>query len=192
MTYNRLVIYILVCLVTFLSCKTDKKPQNTSEYNIISIDEDDFDDSKDISKIIKEIEFIQLETVKESQIGVIDLIKEYKDYYYILDRKISKSLFIFDNNGCFIKRISNAGKGPYEFTKPYFFTIDKFSNQIIICATEEHKIIKYSLLGDFEEEITLDMAPFCIEVLNESKYIVKFSGIENQVRLINKQGKQLK
>jgi len=187
----RLTICILACSLSFWACNTDNKSQKTSEYRIISIDEKNFAKEKDFSRIIKNIDLITLETVKESQIGRINNIKEYKGYYYILDNDISKSLFIFDKNGRFVKRIHNIGKGPHEYTQLYFFSIDNYSNQLILCAG--YKILKYSLLGDFEEEIMLnDIPPVTLEVLDESKYIIRTGGVKDQICLINKQGKLLK
>jgi len=179
------------CFLFFCSCNSDNKPQIASDYRIITVDEEDFDRQKDFSRVFKGIDIIPLETIKESLIGGISSIKEYKGHYYILDRNISKSLTIFDKNGRFVKRICNIGKGPQEYIDLSFFCIDEYEDQLILCDGTLHKVLKYNLLGDFEEELVLESAPRALEVLSESKYIVRYAGPEDRICTFTKDGELL-
>lgn len=187
------LLFIIAISFAIHSCSSGSKNNASTDYQVITIDKSVFDKQKDYSRIIKNIDLIALETVKESIIGRIDNIKEYKDHYYIFDRHISKSLFVFNKNGRFVKRIHDIGKGPHEYTRLYSFSIDNYSNQIIICAGWPAKILKYNLFGEFEEEVIISERGIdALEVFDESKYIVKYPGEKEQIFLINKQGKALK
>ena len=65
---------------------------------------------------------IQLETRPECLVGEIDKIFFYKDRLYVLDRRVGKSVFVFDLKGKWISTIARTGHGPGEYiniTNPF-------------------------------------------------------------------------
>ena len=192
---TNLIIEYFYCFVAigfflcFSSCKCYNKPQTASNYRVITVDEKDFDRQKDFSRIFKSIDLIPLETKKESLIGRVSLIKEYKDHYYVLDKDISLSLTIFDKRGQFVKQICSRGRGPQEYIDLNFFSIDEYEDQLILCDHTLNKLLKYSLHGDFEEEVYLECVPIALEVLDESKYILRYDGPGDRIGTFTKDGK---
>jgi len=132
---NLLLIIILTiyCLINFNSCKTDKKG-----YETISLDLKSGID--DVNFKIKSI--IKLETSDSSLIGRITKIVYFKDRFFILDRDISKTLFIFDKSGKFIAK-TKRGRGPNECINPLDFRIDSINNRIQLWDQANFKMMEY-------------------------------------------------
>ena len=95
--------------------------------------------------ILEGVELIPLETNEDYLIGEIDKIQIYNGFYFILDKRSAKSLFVFDENGKFKYSIKSQGKGPLEFIRPYDFTIDFDSNQLIIFDGKLSKLVFYEI-----------------------------------------------
>lgn len=95
--------------------------------------------------ILEGVELIPLETNEDYLIGEIDKIQIYNGFYFILDKRSAKSLFVFDENGKFKYSIKSQGKGPLEFIRPYDFTIDFDSNQLVIFDGKLSKLVFYEI-----------------------------------------------
>lgn len=106
-----------------------------------------------LSDIAEEIRYVKLETSPESLIGKIDKFIIYKKRIYIMDEMRGGSLYCFDINGKFIFRIEKTGKGPGEYLALHNFTIDTFENQITIVDQLSSKLLRYSLDGEYIDEI---------------------------------------
>lgn len=115
-------------------------------------------ESIDMSEIIDSVKLTRLETSEDCLIGHIDKIVFNGSYYYILDKNIRKILLIFDNNGNFIKKVGDIGKGPGEYLAPTDFIVN--NSEIILIDGIGHKMIYYNILGEYQKSVNL-------------KYIVK-------------------
>lgn len=120
-----LAVFYLVCVLLFISCKN-----NTTLNNFETIDVDPN------LKVDKKCEFeidtiIHLQTSEESLIGDIMKVEFYAGHFYILDKNISRTVYVFDKNGGFINK-TIIGKGPGEINQPSGFEIDRVKNQIIV------------------------------------------------------------
>ena len=100
--------FILTCLLLASSCKTTNYKRTESEYPTITISEDDFDKNKDFARVFEGINLIPLETTRESIIGSVHSIKEYKGRYYVLDKDVGNSIIIFEKDGRFVNKISDG------------------------------------------------------------------------------------
>jgi hypothetical protein len=67
------------------------------------------------SSIFKNVQTIILEAGKDCLIGSLDELQIFDGRIYILDKHIAKSLFVFDMEGRFIRKIGSLGRGPGEF-----------------------------------------------------------------------------
>jgi len=101
------------------------------------------------SDIIEEVRYIPLETTSESLIGAYTNIIVHNDRIFILDWIISESLFIFDLNGKFLKKLGQKGGGPEEFGQVSGFSISKENNYIILYDNWKRRMMYYDLNGDF-------------------------------------------
>ncbi len=90
---------------------------------------------------------IQLETRPECLIGEIYKIFFYKNRLYILDRSVSKSVFVFDLNGKWISTIARVGHGPGEYINITDMFIDPLRETLNLVAFANRKIMSFSLDG---------------------------------------------
>ena len=86
---------------------------------------------------------IVLETTPESTIGTIDKLIVRENNIYILDKEITKYLFVFSIEVKFLYKINRAGRGPGNIY-PYDFSIDNSKNEILIWDIDQKKILFYN------------------------------------------------
>ncbi len=142
-------------LLTNCNTRNSDRTNNSETKNDfieINIDELDLKDSVLFSTFFSGVKVIPLETNKNCLIGRIEDIVIENDTLYVLDRLNAKSLFVFDFEGNFIRKIGNTGKGPGEYVRPQSFTVDTKNNQIHI-VDNGNKILTYTLNGKFIKEV---------------------------------------
>jgi len=177
----------LVLLLLLISCK-NHEIQKQEKFRTIEYNKDFFDYSRDYSKVVKHLDLIPLETNANCLIGEITQIIEKNGFYYIFDRHMSQTLFIFDSVGNFINKISEKGKGPRETVRPMFMAMDDYKNELVLCSNAPPKILVYDAYGIFKREITVPWPINAIEVLDSGSYVVRNNGQEKQICIIDKQG----
>ncbi|TSA35987.1 MAG: 6-bladed beta-propeller [Porphyromonadaceae bacterium] len=180
-----------VLLLLLTSCK-DHEIQKPGKTRTIEYNKDFYDYSCDYSKVVKHLDLIPLETNANCLIGEITQIIEKNSLYYIFDRSISQTLFIFDSVGNFVNKIHEKGKGPRETVKPMFMAMDEYTNELVLCSNTPPKVLVYDALGIFKREIHVSRPLNAIEVLDSGSYVVRNNGQENQICIIDKQGNNIK
>lgn len=137
----------------------------------INIDNLDYDNTVFYSDIFKSFKLITLETNENCLIGQINKIELFNDTIFVLDKNIGKSLYEFDANGNFIRKIGKLGRGPGKYLAPISFAIDRDIRRIKIL--DNQKVLIYSMTGEFQKEIhlTYDDSPRYIESLNGITYL---------------------
>lgn len=111
MKKSLLFVMILICLVACKNIVTYNK-KSTITINIDSIPHHNYSDSI----YVKNLEKIPLQTDRNCLIGNIDKLEVMMDKIWIMDKKITKQIFVFDLNGKFERTIGKIGKGPGEYT----------------------------------------------------------------------------
>jgi hypothetical protein len=112
---------------------------------------------------ISEVSFVKLETTKISSIGAIDRLIFGPDRIIVIDERITKSIFIFDTSGKFIKKIStkpiDKKSGLSRFLKAAY---DYNRNHIILFDDKEIAFYYFSSSGDFlkREKAFISFADF--------------------------------
>jgi hypothetical protein len=95
---------------------------------------------------------LPLETSDSTLIGDITTLEYYKDKYYLFDKNISKTLFLFDASGKFRNKI-RRGKGPGEIIEPWDFCVDKANNTILLWDQTTFNLNVYDLDLSFIKSI---------------------------------------
>ena len=98
------------------------------------------------SDLIESIEYIPLETTKNSLVHSVEQSLIYNDNIYILDN-FGKSILMFNKQGKFIKRIGSYGKGPKEYINPINITIKYAFGEPRVCS---NMIRDYLALFNFQ------------------------------------------
>ena len=113
---------ILISIFYCFSCAKEKNKSNINLNKITEVSVFDFFDS---------IEVVQLETTDESLIRRIDEIIKIKGKYFILDTR-EQCVFCFDDNGKFLHKIANKGRGPEEYIYIGHINIDPYNNHLLL------------------------------------------------------------
>lgn len=141
--------YLFFCLlfISIGSCTTSTRKDVSYDSDIIelNLDEVKMEDSILASSIFASVKPILLETTEESMIGEIDGIQVIDSLIFILDKNIAKSLFIFNKDGSFIRKLGKLGNGPGEYLDISDFTIDKANEKIYTLDPGSEKINVYDL-----------------------------------------------
>lgn len=103
-------------------------------------------------EMLDSLQLVKLEATENSLLGHVSKLKIYKDRIYVLDRRFAKTLFIFDLNGKFIKKIQNQGRGPREFISIMNFDIAYLRDELLIMDNFGHKFGFFDLEGNYLRE----------------------------------------
>lgn len=138
MRYPALVILIIL---SSLACN-----RQTIDHSVISVDIDK-QDKVSVFDLFSNIRIIPLETTDESLLASIFRIVKYENNIYILDRK-QHTLLIFDDNGKYISKINNLGRGPEEYSAIYDVKINPFTKNLEL-LDPMGKLLAFTLSGEF-------------------------------------------
>jgi len=153
--YNKF-FYLLFSFI-LIACSSNKTQQELpfdGKYYTIDLD-GKRETSIPLSSIFKRVRTIILENSDSCLIGRLSDIQVYSDLIYILDSNKAKSLFVFDMEGKYVRKIGGIGGGPGEYRGLYDFTLD-FENGVVYLCDAFNRIHKYQLDGTFLQTITID------------------------------------
>ena len=131
---------------------SDIKSITVDSSNAIILSEKEAKEVMDFGMFIDSIEYIPLETGGDILIGRISKVIMHNDRFYLLDKSIAKSIFIFNKKGKHLNTISALGRGPNEYIAPKNITIDKFNNELILVDTNDFSLHYYDLDGNFKRK----------------------------------------
>ena len=148
----------IISVITFCSCtanlsQTFERKGNEAEINLDNI-KTKTEDYFLYSSMYKNVKTILLETNELCLIGRITKMRVCDKFFIVLDGSIAKSLYIFDKEGHFIRKIGNTGQGPGEYLSPSDFSVDKVGNLIYVLDSQLNRINIYDLrTGKFVRSI---------------------------------------
>lgn len=161
----------IFCLLG-ITCSCGKKSSDSVNFNNQEIEEMLF------SSIFSEVETIILETIPESIIGEISLIRYSEKYLYILDNKKSNAIFVFDLDGNFIRKIKGGYNGPGSLNYPDNFSI--VGDYFLVYDSRQNKVLKYTLDGIFDEEIYLKAKNiYSLDMISDGERVLFFDFYSN-------------
>lgn len=134
-------------------------------------------DDVSIYDFFTNVKIIPLETTEESLITEVSKVQFYNGHYYILDRR-SHELFCFDEEGKFLYKISNQGRGPREYVGVSDFTIDRFNYRLLLLDPATKHIHSFDIEGNYLNVMNLE-GPVVTRIhsLNDST-LVFFSSVD--------------
>ena len=107
-----------------------------------------------ISEIAERIEYVVLETSKESLLGRIFDVKFTKDFIFVQHH--NGALAQFDRTGSFIRYIGRLGRGPEEYNMIRAFSIDEEYGRIYVQSNYVRTIQVYSFDGKYIETVNFN------------------------------------
>ena len=109
---KKLIVFFTLLLITLFSCYQKGNSDRTDdELMKIEIGPDDLVDEINLSQIIDDFYLVQLETNENCLIGNINKIVCYKNYILVFDL-FNQTLFLYNENGDFLRKISKHQGGP--------------------------------------------------------------------------------
>jgi len=126
------------------------------------------------SHIFDSFNILPLETSKEILIGDIDKILFTDDLIFLLDKRITKTVFAFGKDGKFKFKISSEGFGPGELYSPTNITLNYDKEELIVVDGRQGKFMFYGFDGKFIKEIKkVELSsPYDINYVDGKIYIV--------------------
>lgn len=166
---NRLYCFIFIsCLFLLSACR--KKGEISKEGTIITCEQKDV--SLHISEFSDKAFLLPLETSEKSLFGGVDKLVFYDNKIYVLDQKYAAKIMVFDaSTGKFISKIGTIGNGPGEYKSISDFSIDEEKKKVYV-LTNRHKVMTYTLLGDFVHEKNLGFYADKMEYTKEHFYFI--------------------
>lgn len=125
------------------------------------------------------VDYIPLETNEQALIGKIDQLIVHDDKIFILDRDISKSIFIFRSDGFFINKISKYGQNEDEYKLLRNIELDTINHQLIAYDRNGGKLLFYDLEGNFIRTQKLGIRFLEFKLLPNGKYLFYTSNSPN-------------
>lgn len=123
---------------------------NNTENKLIDLDQND---QVSIFDFVDSINIVSFETTDKCLISNISKIIPYNNRYYILDMKL-QTIFCFNENGKFLFKISQRGRGPEEYTYLGDFNIDPYNHQLMLLVPFG-VILYFDLDGHFISKVVL-------------------------------------
>lgn len=160
----------LVMCVNFCSC-TNAPVDSDSNSNVLWVPLNHHSRTEFVhfDSLFESIDTIQLQQVgEESMLGAISDIKTFNDTLLLCS---NNSLFLFNSDGSFIRKINRRGRGRGEYLKIEHFDINKNDREISILDVDSRKIVVYSINGDFIRQINLPEIVFDFSVTKGGDYL---------------------
>lgn len=151
-------IKIVICAIILFSCsQSETKIQPATMNQSLHFETADWIKNKKIADtIVKEIQFIPLETNEDCLLGEITKIIVANNNFYILDRGSNQRISVFSMTGKYLKSIGAQGRGPGEYTRINDFAININDSSVLVLDAAQKKIVKYDLVGgDFKNALSL-------------------------------------
>jgi hypothetical protein len=142
---------LAIFALLFASCSPQKVKTPEELFGIDIIGGYNQAGKMNISELVSDVDFIQLEAVPESyftaeQWGFSQNVSISQKHILVMAKK-SRSLILFDRQGKFLRKIGRAGKGPGEFVYIETACLDPWDRFIILIDPFSDQIIKYSIDG---------------------------------------------
>lgn len=167
------IMLLFLLSITFISCLQENKKMLVQ--NIIEIKETS---PIDFSELIEIESLIHLKTPKGIPIGVISKVLFTKEKIIVFD-KLTETILFFENDGSYISRINNKGKGPEEYLSIKNISISK-DDVLNIVDNMSKKIWIYSFEGKLIGFKKTDGWPEDYIEKNNTEYLSIYSGFSSK------------
>lgn len=169
----------VIALCSFLSCDLNRDNSIIDMDSGIKIKIEKLDDLKTISaskdKYFKSFRRIQLESDTNMLIGNIDQLVLTNNRIYIMDSRITHSLFVFSKDGSFVNKISAFGQGPEEYVDMRDMFYDSYENTINLISWvtgNRYKIMSFDKDGSkLVKQMPIDLRFNEAERTNDGLYV---------------------
>lgn len=136
---KKLLLFLILIVALFSGCSMQK----IDNIGVIDLLSQPSDKLTKLSEIASDVEYIPLQTSKNSLISYIQDLKTDSTRFYIY---ILTKILCFDKKGKFLYELDNTGRGPEEYIYINDWDISPENNLLLICANR--KILLYNNTGN--------------------------------------------
>lgn len=164
--------FIFCILLLLIGCKSKEENDNTNvkTFNVYFNKEASEQQNLEQFAIADSVSYVKLQTVEDKLIGEISDIRYCKGHYYIFDG-VSRSIFIFRENGDLVNRIHKKGQGPDEYISMSDFDVNPKTGFIHILDITQRKMLIYNLYGHLENSFEVKDVIRDFSVFPNGEYI---------------------
>lgn len=157
----------LLCLILLSGCGQVKSDKD--DYTRIDLPLSREENMMNLSEVVDSIQYIPLETHDECLIGNVDkLIPTSDDCFLVVDKDIASSVYLFDQNGSFLRKIGTKGIGKGEYVTIEDVVCD--SEYIYIWDSSSKRVLKYSMKGDYVSSLAFDYVAYSMSCIDGGKF----------------------
>ncbi len=147
---NSILLFASLLIICVLLCACKKQPK-TEALHSIPLDIEKTQNIHDLN-LIKEVEIISLDN-QDVLIGNIDKVLYFNKLIYIMDQSAKNSVYIFNENGSFVRAISNYGRAANEYIQLSDIFIDSVDSTLNIVSRIDKKLFVYNITGEHQREV---------------------------------------
>lgn len=184
----KILIYIILVLCVLNACRS--KVDSCASHQCKTLDVRKMELYNPIDSSLKNVILLPLHTDTTCLMGYIDKIEIDLPYIFISD--FNHNVFIFKNDGSFVKKITTTGRGADEITRLKEFYINPYQKYIGIYDDLKQKIFKFSFTGELQEIVScknpLFDAALEIKAVEENRLLLSlgyFPGITSSFALVD-------
>ena len=151
----RFVTLILINSLIYFGCKQEGYPDQ-NKITIIDVSSIPISSGFKASDLVSAFDFIPLEQTKNSLIGEINKVIEFRNKLIVIDRFSTNSVFVFNSEGKFLWKLGSIGNKNGQYIYPHDVIIDTSNNNVLVLDSENRRINEYSLEnGEFIGSTTM-------------------------------------
>ncbi len=141
-------------LLFFLSmgCQLKNSPLTIDNLPVIDILEG-YSKKEIVLQDIAQIEYVPLETTDSVLLDRISLLSYVSDQYILVWNFYEGDIFVFNRNGKIISNFNHKGQGPEEYYPRGMVVFDEKNEEIFIFNGWAHRILVYSLNGQYKRTL---------------------------------------
>ncbi|WP_162098442.1 6-bladed beta-propeller [Nitritalea halalkaliphila] len=133
----------------------------TGDEVLIRVEEIPFQKRYVLDSLLEVQKVVQLEGGADIFIGSYDKVSLAGGNIFVLDKTLTHSLFVFNENGEFLFKIASLGEGPEEYREIRDFTVSSDSQTLDILDFGGKKILTYNRNnGAFIQAVPLDISTY--------------------------------
>ena len=149
-----IIAIVLAIILTNISCKQNKKSQESSLDSFYTIPFAEILQTKrkvNLSEFATDVVITQFENIPEAFLGKVEEVQLTKDFIFV--NSGSSPIIQFARDGKYIRHIGKTGRGPEEYDLCRTFSIDELNKNIYVQTNMTGKIMVYNFNGDFIRSI---------------------------------------
>ena len=138
--YKLFVAFLI--FISAVSCSKDNAKEICAEIDFST------ESSVNVSELL-DVSFVKLETNDNCVLGGVSQCCKIDTCILILDNMMSRALYLFSDNGRFIRQIGVRGNGPCEYVRPFSFSVNEENHTLSVIDIGAQKVLVYNL-SDFQ------------------------------------------